>query len=64
MARAAIAAGADGIHIEVHSAPEKALSDGAQALRPPEFAKLMDEIRKLAALMVRTITYAKQGTRL
>jgi 3-deoxy-7-phosphoheptulonate synthase len=63
MARAAIACGADGIHIEVHSAPEKALSDGPQALRPPEFAKLMDEIRKLAALMVRSITYSKQGTR-
>ena len=48
MARASIAAGADGVHIEVHSAPEKALSDGAQALRPPEFASLMDDLRKLA----------------
>lgn len=55
MARAAIAAGADGIHIEVHSCPEKALSDGPQALVPDQFDRLMDEIRPLAELLGRSI---------
>jgi len=51
MARAGLAAGADGVHIEVHSCPEKALSDGQQALLPEQYAELMDDLRKLAALM-------------
>jgi 3-deoxy-7-phosphoheptulonate synthase len=55
MARAAVAAGADGVHIEVHSCPEKALSDGPQALLPDQYAKLMDELRALADVMGRTI---------
>ncbi len=55
MARAAVAAGADGIHVEVHSCPEKALSDGPQALVPDQFDKLMDEIRPLADLLGRSI---------
>jgi 3-deoxy-7-phosphoheptulonate synthase len=55
MARAAVAAGADGIHIEVHSCPEKALSDGPQALIPDQFDQLMDEIRPLAELLGRSI---------
>ena len=55
MARAAIAAGADGIHVEVHSCPEKALSDGPQALVPDQFDRLMDEIRPLAELLGKTI---------
>ncbi len=55
MARAAIAAGADGIHIEVHSCPERALSDGPQALIPDQFDRLMDEIRRLARLLGRSI---------
>ena len=55
MARAAVAAGADGVHIEVHSCPEKALSDGPQALLPDQYAKLMDELRALAEVMGRTI---------
>ena len=55
MARAAIAAGADGIHVEVHSCPEKALSDGPQALLPDQFDRLMDEVRSLAELLGRTI---------
>ena len=45
MARAAVAAGADGVHVEVHSCPEKALSDGPQALLPDQYARLMDELR-------------------
>ena len=55
MARAAVAAGADGVHIEVHSHPEQALSDGDQALRPPEYAAVMADLRKLAAVLGRTI---------
>ncbi len=55
MARAAVAAGADGVHIEVHSCPEKAMSDGPQALLPKQYAALMEDIRKLAAAVGRTI---------
>jgi 3-deoxy-7-phosphoheptulonate synthase len=47
LARAAVAAGADGLLIEVHHEPEKALSDGAQSLYPHQFAVLMEEIRSL-----------------
>ena len=49
MTKAAIAAGADGVHVEVHDCPEKALSDGPQALLPDQFAKLMEDVRKLAS---------------
>jgi 3-deoxy-7-phosphoheptulonate synthase len=59
MARAAIAGGADGIHIEVHSCPERALSDGPQALVPDQFDRLMDEIRQLAELLGRSIDSCK-----
>src|SRR5438270_5601060 len=55
MARAAVAAGADGVHIEVHSCPEKALSDGPQALLPDKYAALMRDLRKLADVIGRTI---------
>ncbi len=51
MARAAIAAGADGVHVEVHSCPEKALSDGPQALLPKQYAALMGDLRRLAEVM-------------
>jgi len=47
LARAAVAAGADGLLIEVHHEPEKALSDGAQSLYPQQFGALMEEIRSL-----------------
>ncbi|MFQ3650649.1 MAG: 3-deoxy-7-phosphoheptulonate synthase [Gemmataceae bacterium] len=53
MAKAAVAAGADGVHIEVHSCPEKALSDGPQALLPPQYAQLVAELRQLASLLGR-----------
>jgi 3-deoxy-7-phosphoheptulonate synthase len=59
MARAAVASGADGIHIEVHSCPERALSDGPQALVPDQFDRLMDEIRQLAELLGKTIDVCK-----
>jgi 3-deoxy-7-phosphoheptulonate synthase len=51
MACAAIAAGADGVHIEVHSCPEKALSDGPQALLPKQYAQLMGRLRQLAEVV-------------
>ncbi|MBI1832928.1 MAG: 3-deoxy-7-phosphoheptulonate synthase [Planctomycetes bacterium] len=54
MALAAVAAGADGVHIEVHSCPEKALSDGPQALLPPKYAEVMKQIRKLAEMFGKT----------
>jgi len=47
LARAAVATGADGLMIEVHHEPEKALSDGAQSLYPDQFRTLMEEIRTL-----------------
>jgi 3-deoxy-7-phosphoheptulonate synthase len=55
MAKAAIAANCDGIHIEVHACPELALSDGPQALVPAHFDRLMDEIRQLAELLGKSI---------
>jgi 3-deoxy-7-phosphoheptulonate synthase len=51
MARAAVAAGADGVHVEVHDCPEKALSDGPQALLPDQYRKLMSDVRRLADAM-------------
>jgi 3-deoxy-7-phosphoheptulonate synthase len=48
MARAAVAAGADGLLVEVHHDPDHALSDGAQSLRPHQFAELMDQLRIVA----------------
>jgi 3-deoxy-7-phosphoheptulonate synthase len=56
MARAAVAAGADGVHVEVHSCPEKALSDGPQALLPAQFSSLMNEIRRLAEVVGKKIS--------
>lgn len=55
MARAAIAAGADGLLIEVHPDPDRALSDGAQSLYPEQFAKLMDEMRLIAPAVGRSV---------
>jgi 3-deoxy-7-phosphoheptulonate synthase len=55
MARAAVAAGADGVHIEVHSCPEKALSDGPQALLPGQYAALMEQLRRLANVVGKSI---------
>lgn len=55
MAKAAVAAGADGIIIEVHPHPEEALSDGPQSLLPEEFAELMGELRSVADAVNRTL---------
>jgi 3-deoxy-7-phosphoheptulonate synthase len=56
MARAGIAAGADGIMIEVHPNPQVALSDGNQSLNFDSFSKLMDEIRKIAPILKRELS--------
>jgi len=55
LSRAALAAGADGLIIEVHSHPEDALSDGAQSLLPSNFYALMDDLKKMAALLGREL---------
>lgn len=55
-AYAGIAVGADGVHIEVHDCPEKAKSDGPQALLPEQYAEVCEQIRKLAALFNKTIS--------
>jgi len=51
MARAAVAAGADGLMIEVHPDPDQALSDGAQSLTPKQFLEMMRQVRSIAAAM-------------
>ena len=56
MARAAVAAGADGLLIEVHNDPDHALSDGAQSLTPPEFSQLMGELRIIAPAVNRHLS--------
>ncbi|NJD19416.1 MAG: 3-deoxy-7-phosphoheptulonate synthase [Gemmatimonadetes bacterium] len=55
MARAAVAAGADGILVEVHPDPPKALSDGAQSLYPGQFSELMDQVRPIAVAIGRSV---------
>ncbi len=55
MALAALAAGADGIIVEVHCKPEDALSDGQQSLYPEQFTDLMDGVRRIAAAMGREV---------
>lgn len=55
VAKAAIAAGADGLMIEVHHDPENALSDGAQSLKLEKFKELMDKVKKVANAIDRTI---------
>jgi len=56
MGRAAIAAGADGLLIEVHNCPDKALSDGAQSLYPEQFAELMGQLRLIAPAVGRRLS--------
>jgi 3-deoxy-7-phosphoheptulonate synthase len=54
MARAAVAAGADGLIIEVHHDPDHAVSDGAQTLRPDQFAEMMQQVRAIATALGRS----------
>ena len=55
MARAAVACGADGLIVEVHNQPERALSDGAQSLYPEQFSQLMSEASQIAAIVGRSV---------
>jgi 3-deoxy-7-phosphoheptulonate synthase len=55
MARAAVAAGADGLLVEVHPTPDRALSDGAQSLYPEQFDRMMKEIRLIAEAIGRRV---------
>jgi 3-deoxy-7-phosphoheptulonate synthase len=55
LARAAIAAGADGLLIEVHPNPKKALVDGLQSLTPSDFSRLMTELKLIAKSINRTL---------
>jgi 3-deoxy-7-phosphoheptulonate synthase len=55
MARAAVASGADGILVEVHNHPEKALSDGPQSIYPDQFARMMDELEQIAPVVGRKL---------
>jgi len=60
IARAAIAAGADGLIIEVHNDPEHALSDGRQSLRPEKFAELVKQVGQIAEIMGRKLAPVSQ----
>jgi len=55
LSRAAVAVGADGLIVEVHPDPEKAMSDGAQSLFPDQFDQLMHEVRQIAAVLGRSV---------
>ncbi|MBR5867523.1 MAG: 3-deoxy-7-phosphoheptulonate synthase, partial [Spirochaetaceae bacterium] len=55
LAKAAVAAGADGIMLEVHNNPERALCDGEQSLTPEQFADLMKVLAKYAAVEGKTL---------
>ncbi len=62
LARAAVAVGADGILVEVHHQPEKALSDGPQSIYPEQFAEMMDEIEQIAPVVHRRVPRGIQVT--
>jgi 3-deoxy-7-phosphoheptulonate synthase len=55
LSRAAVAVGADGLIVEVHHDPDKALSDGMQSLYPDQFDELMMQVRQIAAVLGRTV---------
>ena len=55
LSRAAVAVGADGLLVEVHHDPDRALSDGPQSILPAEFAQLIREVRQIGAVLGRTI---------
>jgi 3-deoxy-7-phosphoheptulonate synthase len=61
MARAALAAGADGLIIEVHPRPDRALSDGAQSLTPDQFTELMRQLRRVADAVDRSVAGTPAG---
>jgi 3-deoxy-7-phosphoheptulonate synthase len=62
MSRAAVAVGCDGLIVEVHHQPEKALSDGMQSLYPEQFVQLMDETSQIAPVLRRNVPRGIQIT--
>jgi 3-deoxy-7-phosphoheptulonate synthase len=58
LSRAAVAVGADGLIVEVHNNPDKALSDGMQSLYPDQFDELMVQVRQIAPVVGRTVAEA------
>ncbi len=62
MGRAAVAVGADGLIVEVHHQPDKALSDGAQSIYPEQFVELMDEATQIAAILHRNVPHGIKFT--
>ena len=60
LARAAVAVGADGLIVEVHHDPDKALSDGMQSLYPDQFDALMEQVRQIAAVLGRGVAVSVQ----
>jgi 3-deoxy-7-phosphoheptulonate synthase len=63
MSRASVAVGADGLIIEVHNQPDKALSDGMQSLYPEQFDDLMTQVRQIAAVVGREIVKIDGATK-
>jgi 3-deoxy-7-phosphoheptulonate synthase len=61
LSRAAVAVGADGLMVEVHHDPDRALSDGMQSLFPDQFDALMQQVRQIAAVVGRTISKAAES---
>jgi 3-deoxy-7-phosphoheptulonate synthase len=61
LARAAVAVGADGLIVEVHPEPERALSDGYQSLDPEEFERLMEQVRAIARVLGRSVGKAEKA---
>ncbi len=60
LSRAAVAVGADGLLVEVHCDPDRALSDGMQSILPDEFEQLLGEVRQIASVLNRTLTEGTQ----
>jgi 3-deoxy-7-phosphoheptulonate synthase len=60
LGRAAVAVGCDGLIVEVHNQPDKALSDGMQSLYPEQYVQLMDEATKIAAVLGRNVPHGIQ----
>jgi len=63
LSRAAVAVGSDGLIVEVHNDPDRALSDGMQSLYPDQFDELMSEVRQIAAVLHRELTPAAAAVR-
>jgi 3-deoxy-7-phosphoheptulonate synthase len=62
LARAAVAVGADGLIVEVHHDPDRALSDGMQSLYPDQFDALMEQVRQIGAVLGRTVAQSESRT--